>query len=251
MKRLIACIDNSAASRPVLTAARALAPLLGASVEAVHVGEDGDRTVRAAAEEAGVPLRIVRGVPLDELAAAARADNVVAVAIGARGLSTRRTAGHLALALANCVDTPVLVVPPDAHPPDRVHRVLIAMEGTQAKARALKGAVALASAAGLELVVIHVDDESSIPSFSDQVQHDTDTHAREFLARYLPGAPSAQLKFRIGVPADEILRVTESIEPDVVAMGWPQTEDPTRGLVAHELLERCHVPMFLVALANH
>ena len=114
MKTLIACIDSSAATRPVLAAARALAHPLGASVDAVHVVEDGDRTVRAAAEVAGVPLRIVRGDPVKELLAACEADDVVAVAVGVRDLpSGRQAAGHLALALANHVAAPVLVVPPD------------------------------------------------------------------------------------------------------------------------------------------
>ena len=97
--------------------------------------------------------------------------------------------------------------------------------------------------------MIHVDDESSIPSFSDQVQHEVNAYTHEFLARFLPGAPSARLELRIGVPADEILGAAESTEPDLLALGWPQTDDPARGLVAHELLERCHVPMLLVALA--
>ena len=63
-----------------------------------------------------VPLRILHGDPLDELVAVSAADDVVAVAIGVRDIpSGRRAAGHIALALANHVDAPVLVVPPDAH----------------------------------------------------------------------------------------------------------------------------------------
>ena len=44
MSRILACIDNSAAARPVLAAARVLAPVLNATVQAVHVRENGDRT---------------------------------------------------------------------------------------------------------------------------------------------------------------------------------------------------------------
>jgi nucleotide-binding universal stress UspA family protein len=126
--------------------------------------------------------------------------------------------------------------------------VVIAMEGTPTKARALKGAVELASSAGLELIVVHVDDVSSIPSFSDQVQHEVSAFAHEFLARFVPGAPSAQLELRVGAPVEEILSAVAAIEPDLLAMGWPQTDDPSRGEVAHELLERCRLPMLLVAL---
>jgi len=103
------------------------------------------------------------------------------------------------------------VVPPDARPPAPVRTVLVAMEGSPTKARSLCQAVRIASDAGLELVVVHVDDEGSIPSFSDQVQHETDAYAREFLARNCPGATSARLESRVGVPADEIMATVESL----------------------------------------
>ena len=47
MSRILACIDNSAAARPVLAAARVLAPVLNATVQAVHVRENGDRPLTA------------------------------------------------------------------------------------------------------------------------------------------------------------------------------------------------------------
>ena len=47
MKRVIAAIDNSAASRPVLAMAQAVASALGGALDVVHVIEDGDETARA------------------------------------------------------------------------------------------------------------------------------------------------------------------------------------------------------------
>lgn len=44
MKTVLAALDNSLAGTPVLAAARALASLLEARVEAVHVRTNGDRT---------------------------------------------------------------------------------------------------------------------------------------------------------------------------------------------------------------
>jgi len=251
MNKLIAAIDDSAAARPVLATALALAPVLGATVEAVHVSEDGGgHTAEAMAESRGVPLRALSGDPLETLALVAEEDDVVALAVGARGRpSGRRPAGHLALALAGRIDKPVLVVPPEAHPADRIRRVVVAMEGTPGKARGLKRAVELGTASDVELVVIHVDDETAIPLFSDQVQYEAESYAREFLARYCPGAPDARLELRIGVPADEILATSETIAPDVIAIGWPHTSDADRGLVAREILERSHLPVLLVAIA--
>ena len=172
MKIVVACIDNSAAARPVLAAAR---PSHRCS-ERGRSGarpEDGDRLC-------GPPptMRMCRSASCRrsarQLIAVSAADDVVAVAIGARDLpGGRRTAGHFALALANHVDTPILVVPPDAQPPEQLHRVLIAMEGTPANMRRSRTRSSSRSAADIELIVVHVDDESSIPSFSDQVQHET------------------------------------------------------------------------------
>jgi nucleotide-binding universal stress UspA family protein len=249
MKKIIACIDNSAAAQPVLAVARSIAGVFGAQVEAVHVAEDGDRTARAVTSALGVRLLVLRGDPLDQLVAHCGDDDVVAVAVGVRGHRTgARPAGHLALALANHIDQPVLMVPPDVVAPDEVHRVLIAMEGTGRNARNLKRVVELAADAQVELIVVHVDDEGSIPSFSDQVQHETDAYAQQFLGRYLHGAPEARLEMRIGTPADEILDAVESEHPDLLALGWPQSDDPERGAVARDLLDRSNVPMLLVAL---
>ena len=248
-RKIVACIDNSVASRPVVDAACALARILGGSVEALHVKEDGTRVVRATAEGAGVPLCETSGDPVEQIIATASADDVAAVVLGARDLPARRSAGHVAQQLASSVDIPVLIVPPEARPPERIHRVLIAMEGTSAKARPLREAVELASAEELEIIVVHVDDEASIPRFDDKVQYETDEYVNEFLARYLPGARNATVELRVGVPADEILRTVDAVSPDLLALGWPHTDDPRRGKVAHELLDRSRVPVLLVALA--
>jgi nucleotide-binding universal stress UspA family protein len=141
-------------------------------------------------------------------------------------------------------------VPPDAQLTDRVRRVLIAMEGTPSNARTLKHTIALARNVGLELTVVHVDDADTIPMFSDQPVYEAEAYAKEFLARYLPGAPDARLELRFGVPVDEILNAADETAPDVIAIGWRQSDDPTRGAVAHELLARSHIPLFLVAVQS-
>ena len=250
MRTVLACIDNSAAAQPVLRAALAIAPLFGAVVDAVHVAEDGEATAGATALAVGVPLRTLHGDVVDVLASLAERADVVAVTVGARSRPTAsHPVGHVALQLVERAGSPVMVVPPDAVIPDRIRRVLVAMEGTAANARNLQHAVELAAGAELELVVVHVDAESSIPSFSDQVQHETDAYASEFLARYAPGAPLARLELRIGVPADEILSATESLRADAIAIGHRSTAGAGHGEVVREVLERSHVPVLVVATA--
>ena len=71
MKVLIA-LDNSLGARAVLASGRALAALLDANVEALHVRVNGDRTVRDTAEAAGLPLRTTSGPVIDCLVEAGR-----------------------------------------------------------------------------------------------------------------------------------------------------------------------------------
>ena len=247
MTRIIAAIDNSAAARPVVLMARAVASTLAGGLDVIHVVEDGDETARASADAAGVALRILSGDPIAELAQAVAEEDVVALVLGTRhGLGGPRPAGHLALLLAGRTDKPVVVVPPDAQPPERLRRVLVAMEGTASKARALQRTIALSTDAGLEIVVVHVDE--AIPSFTDQVQHETEAYAQEFLGRHVLGAPQARLELRIGVPALEVLDAVRLLQPELVAVGWPHTIDPDRGAVAREILDRSPVPVLLVAV---
>jgi len=248
MNRIIAAIDNSAAARPVLMMAQAIASALAGTPDVVHVIEDGDETARASAEAAGAALRTLSGDPVEQLSLALAEEDVVALVLGARGsLGGPRPAGHLALALASSTEKPVVVVPPDAQPPKLLRRVLVAMEGSPGKARALKRTIQLSTDAGLDIVVVHVDEE--IPSFTDQIQHETKAYAREFLARHVLDAPRARLELRIGVPAEQVLSAIEEFHPDLVGVGWPPVDDSSRGAVARELLDRSPVPLLLVAVS--
>jgi nucleotide-binding universal stress UspA family protein len=250
---ILAAIDDSAAAQPVLATALAIAPVLDATVEAVNVSvdHDGGRTAEAAARAMNVALRRIAGDPLEELTRLAEDDDVVALVVGARARpAARHPAGHIALALADVIVKPVVMVPPEADPRKQLRRVLIAMKGTPRNARDLLRTIQLAAQADLELVVVHVDDEETIPSFSDQVQYETEAYANEFLARYCPGAPDARLVLKIGRPVDEILATVDEIAPDVLAIGWPRGASRTRGDVAREVVNRSHIPVLLVAVTD-
>jgi nucleotide-binding universal stress UspA family protein len=239
MSTVLAAVDNSAASRPVICMAKVLAPILGATVEAAYVSEDDGDTARGCAEALSVPFRAVQGDPLEQLLALISRDEVVAAAIGVRGLpGGQRPPGHLALAVADRSEKPLLVVPPETRAPEALHRVLVAMEGTPSRPRQLKRALQLVDSLGLEVIIVHVDDRDSIPSFSDQVQHETDAYADAFLAQYASGLHRSQLELRIGEPVDEILKVADSSGADIVAMGFPAGAGPNHGLTAREVLRR-------------
>jgi nucleotide-binding universal stress UspA family protein len=247
---IVAAIDDSAAARPVVSMATELGAVLNASVEALHISDTEGRTAWAIAEGFGVPCRTWPGDPLTRIVERAAAEDVIAVVVGARRRLSGHSLGHLARQIADTIEKPVMVVPPEARSTGHLRRVIIAMEGTRAKSRNLKVAFDLAAAADLELVIVHVDDEDSLPSFSDQVAHETQAYADEFLARYLRGGPAARLELRVGVPADEIIALTDSLTADLLALGWPHSRDAHRGATAREILDRSHIPVLLVSLAN-
>ena len=250
MTRLVAAIDNSAAAQPVLRIARTMARLFEADPEALHVAEDHGRNARGAAAAAGIPLREVTGDVVTQLVAVAGEPDVVALVVGSRGRPAgTRPAGHVALELMARVNKPLVVVPPHAHPPDRVRRLLVPLDGTTETALALEPVLELAVHDEIEIVVLHVDDETSIPSFSDQPQHETPAFAEEFIARYCDCArDDARLELRVGVPAEQVLEVTAGLGADLVALGWSQRLDSSHANVVRRFVEQAAVPVILMPL---
>lgn len=247
MSRIVAALDNSPAARPVLLVARALGPVLGADVEAVHVADDEGDTAATVADSLGVSYRVLPGDDaLLAILTHAAADDVRAVVVGARRRLQSSELGHLARQITDSLLKPTIVVPPEARPVDRLQRVAIALEATPAKARSLTDVISVAAGADLDVVVVHVDDDESIPSFSDQEAHETQAYADEFVARYLPGAGPARLELRVGEPADEIVKLAQQGTFDLLALGWPR--DPGRGAVARRVLGRSHIPVLLVSI---
>ena len=118
MSHVLAAIDDAAATAPVVAVAQWFAGLLDVEVVALHVSEDGSgTTARATAAAVGVKFEVRDGVPSRPIRRAASDDDVLGIAIGARGLPADRVpAGHVALDMIRRVEKPVIVVPPDARP---------------------------------------------------------------------------------------------------------------------------------------
>ena len=247
MSKVVAAIDNSSAARPVLATAAAVARLLSAELEAVHVRVDGARTAQAAAAAAGLPLRVLSGRAVESLLRAGEADGVFALVLGARATrSGRRPAGHVALELALSLGKPLVVVPPHAPAPLAVERILVPLDGTAATAGALANTLRLARNRALEVIVLYVHDEARIPLFGDQPQHELEAWTHEFLARHCPHPEDVRLELRTGVPATHVLKVAEEAKADLIALAWSQTLEPGRAAVVREALERSRVPLLLV-----
>jgi nucleotide-binding universal stress UspA family protein len=250
--RLLAAVDNSAVARHVFETANALAPLYGASVDAVHIREDGTRTARAAATVAGLELREVPDHVLERLIEAGRERDVAGMVIGTRaGRLARRLLGHVALELLVAVSKPLVLVPPHTPIPFLLGRVLVPLDGTSVTATALEDTVALAHDAEIEVDILHVHEEDSLPLFSEQPQHETESWAHEFLARYCPTADLGRLHLRVGRPGEHVGRVAQEVHADLIALGWAQDLASGHAAVVRETLERSRIPVLLVPVAEH
>ena len=247
MKVLIA-LDNSLGARAVLASGRALAALLDANVEALHVRVNGDRTVRDTAEAAGLPLRTTSGPVIDCLVEAGRSKEVVAVALGARGSdAARRPLGSTAGSVACALPKPVLIVPPAAGPVSAFRRVLVPVEGTLSSSLAPRVVFELAAGARIDALALHVYEESAVPAFTDQPQHEQPAWEREFLQRYCPwGIGDIKLETRVGRSGELIAQVAEERNCDMIALGWSQELAGGRAPVVRETLERSSRPVLLV-----
>jgi nucleotide-binding universal stress UspA family protein len=248
MNTVLAAIDNSLASAPVLRAAGSLAAILGARVEAVHVQTDGARTAVETAAVAAVPLALATGDVVEALILAGEREDVIALAIGARGTpSSRRPLGGTATAVATAASKPVLIVPPhaDAAPPFR--RVLVPLEGTPGSSHAPEWIFELVPGVELQVVVLHVLDQARLPSFTDQPQHEQPAWEQEFVSRYCPsGLEPAGIQMRVGRPEEWISAVAEESGCDLIALGWAQELEAGRAEVVRGTLERSRLPVLLV-----
>jgi len=244
--RVLAAIDDSAAAQPVLAMARALTAVWDAEVEAIQVQEDGGTTARAAADAAHLQLHLLPdGDVATQLERASAKSDVAAIVIGARGLPAgRRPAGHVLWDLITRCDKPLVVVPPDANVQPEICRVVVALEGSLSSSKGAAPIMELAAGTPLELTAVHVDDETTLPRFSDQMQHETAAFADEFLARY--GTECASLELRVGTPAEEVLRTAEKLHASLIAVAWSRQLAPGRARVVRYLLEHSHIPLLLL-----
>jgi nucleotide-binding universal stress UspA family protein len=249
MSKVLAAIDNSAAARPVLSTAVAVAGLLGAEVEAVHAREDGYRTALAAAEAAGFLLRETTTRGVRGLVEAAEDADVAQVVLGARASRAgRRPAGHVALELARSVRKPLVVVPPEVSLPVILRRILVPLDGTRATDDALAATVQLACRSKLKVIALHVHEYADLPLFSDQPQYEVEAWEQEFLRRHCPHPELVTLETRVGVPGDHVLRVARDAGADMVVLGWSQQLDQGRAAVVREVLAGSPMPVLLVPI---
>jgi nucleotide-binding universal stress UspA family protein len=251
MVQLLAALDDSAATAPVIAVAQWFGGLLDLEVVAMHASEDGSgTTARAAADAAGVKFEIREGDPARTIREAASDDDVLAIAMGARALPGNRVpAGHVALDVIRRVAKPVIVVPPDVRVPagNPPVRVLAPVDAERRSAGALRQLLDKMQVPNLELVLLHVFDAEHIPMFSNHGGYEAEAWCEEFARRTTPlQVVEARVETRVGHPAHTILAVERELDPDLVVLAWAGNLSRGRAAVVKRLLAHATTPLVLV-----
>jgi nucleotide-binding universal stress UspA family protein len=217
MERIIAVVSGQETAGAVLSTAHALARRIDGVVQSLRTEQDLSNPQCAA--------RIVE---------AARGDDVrllVLPAVGQRALPISLASGK-----------PLVLAPRTGSSPVRIDRLLIPHDGQRRTGMALAERFAKAHTDDLEVLLLHVLDEKSLPSFSDEFE----TWIAEFKRRYATFGGRIKVEVRRGSPALMVLAVAEQFRPDLIVLGWSRQLAPGKAATLRQVLE--HSPAAMMVL---
>lgn len=245
MTTIIAAIDSSAAAKPVLDTALGLSELLGAEVEGVHA-VDGDVAVpELLAERAAVPLRLLPPPADVALVEELRRPEVLLEVLGARSTpGGRRPVGSTASFVLRRAVKPVVTVPPQARIGRPLRRLLLPLEGTEISSMPLVEVLKPMLESDVELNVLHVFTDATLPRMLDRPIYDLELLGREFLAIHCPTAEL--IDFRPGPVGPRIVEVCKERDVDLIVLSWSQSSGPGRADVVREVLGASNLPVMLI-----
>lgn len=242
--RILAAIDTVDAAR-VLQVAALVAGVVSAEVDAVHVRTgDSGLFAAAAAERAGVPLRVLDGPTITTILDDSNADDVLAVVLGTHSSPTgRRPAGHVALAIAERAIKPVLLVPRGASPTS-LRRALLPLDASAAYAGYVTVARALLPL-DAEVVPLHVPTADTAPIFDGPGGRGLTEWAAGLSGTlgqlFRPVVTSSGMS-----PVEAIVTMARSENFDVIVMGWAQQLAHGHGSVVSQVLTNTSTSVLLL-----
>jgi nucleotide-binding universal stress UspA family protein len=252
MSVVVAAIDDSHSKSPVGEVAQALADLLGAEVEAIHVEE----TDAAPAPIAFSPLLRIRFDRRQDsvataIASAVKERDALLVVLGSRGLSSSTTpAGHVTMELVQMLDVAVAVVPPQAEPRP-INRVLVAVEGDGESHALRRLEVDLGHRPDIDLVALHVFEPDQLPLFGDQPVLETEAWTEEFGRRMLRRTERAvQLEVRVGDAGRSLRETATELDVDLVVIAWHRDLSRGHGRLVRTMLAEADRPVVLFPISD-
>lgn len=250
MSIVLAVLETTVSAGPVLDTAVRIAELTGSEVEAAYVPGSAtfEKKATSLARRARVPLRRLEEPESGGLVAVVADPEVLAAVIGARSQPAgRHPVGPLARKLLERTEKPVVVVRPDINVPPVLQRVLIPLEGTELSSRPVLEHLSAFLPDGVELVVLHVFTDDTLPAMLDRPDRDLEILGREFLHRHLPHAQRIEL--RHGSVASNVAEVSAQQASDLVVLSWSQDASPGRAKVIREVLASSPIPVLLLPTA--
>lgn len=124
-------------------------------------------------------------------------------------------------------------------------RILIPLDGTPSSAKAVDRLCEAFAQSGVEIVVLHIFDESTTPRFWDQPHYAAEAFGDEFLARFMRH-PGARVSLRSGAPREGVLDAVARESVDVIALGWSQSLVAGHAEVVRHVLSESPVPVLLI-----
>ncbi len=131
--------------------------------------------------------------------------------------------------------------------PGPIRRLLLPLEGTEISSRPVLEHLCPLLGSGVELVVLHVFTDATLPAMLDRPDDDLRILGGEFLARHCPRATHIEL--RAGPVGRRVAEVSGERGADLVVLSWSQDSGAGRARVVREVLGASTLPVMLLPLA--
>ncbi|MFZ0995501.1 MAG: universal stress protein [Candidatus Dormiibacterota bacterium] len=251
MSIVLAALDSDPSAQSVLDAALRVGELTNTDVEAVHITTADDENVKARTDRAHVPLHLLPGPLEPALLQAVDAPDVLAAIIGTKAAADDRrllgtTAGHI----IGRSTKPVVVVPPEFTSSGPFRHLLIPLEGTEVSSRPVLEVLLPLLSADVELIVIHVFSEFTVPAMLDHPVRDLEILGKEFLSRHLPHH-DASIVLRHGPVGTQVADVCDEYDADLIVLSWSQDTRAGRARVVRQILGAAKLPILLFPLRQN
>jgi hypothetical protein len=234
----------------VLDAALRFAELTSSDLEAVIEPRvfGADNRVRALLEEARVPSRPLEGPRSSALVDAVSDRDVLAAVVQAERSGPRRYSVRSdARSLLERTNKPVLVVPAQVQAHDAFRHLLIPLDGAESSSNAVYDRLLPLCTKPVELTVLHVFTDTTMPAMLDRPARDFEILGKEFLHRHLPHVRHIEL--RLGPIGRRVCEVSLEQGCDLVVLSWSQDTASGRALVIREVLNSAMLPVLLLPIS--
>lgn len=248
MARVIAVLEQRSSSpASVIDMALAMGRLSDASVEATYpAGDHGfaDEIVKLC-DTHNVPCTQLNEPPDASLRSEVESPDVVSSIVATRKAGQGwRLLGPISFNLLRNTDKPIVVIGPNAEIPTSIRTLFIPLEGPPAANPYLASYLNEITTHDVEIVVLHVFTEHTLPQMLDRPAMDLEVLGVEFLRRHLPHAHSIQL--RHGPIVAELLATCNVQRSGLVVMPWSQDTSRGHARIIREILANSRLPVVLL-----